>query len=238
MSHTAPGWRRVARVAGVVWIVWAVALTIFAGEVIVPVAIIAAVLVLAWLATEWKPNKISYTTFGVLSLLVVLLNAPFLVTDISHPESAIGFNTTTLPVLAALAGIGVGLSVWWRGIATAGPKTLAVLGAAFLVGLIVSVIAAFGLESDTPHAGDLDIVAKRADYTPESLTASAGTAGIFVENHDPFRHTFTMTELGIDIELPANTNRRVEVSLAPGTYQFHCRVPGHDAMTGVITVGG
>ena len=78
MSLIAQGWRRVARIAGIAWVVWAVALTILAGELIPPVVIVAAMMMLAWLATEWKPNRISLTVFGVLSLVVIVLNAPFI----------------------------------------------------------------------------------------------------------------------------------------------------------------
>jgi len=238
VSEIGQGWQRVIRIAGIVWIAWAIVLTVIAGEVIPPVMIVAGVMVLAWLATEWKPNRISFTTFGVLSVLVIVLNAPFLVADLSHPESAIGFNTTTLPVLTALAGILAGLSVWWAALAgKAATRTVLVLAGLFLVGIVVSVIGALGLKSDTAQAGDLDLLAKRADYLPEALTASPGTLGVFVENQDPFRHTFTITELGVDVEIPANTDRRIELDLPAGTYRFHCTVPGHDAMNGTITVG-
>jgi len=50
MSLIAQGWRRVARIAGIAWVAWAVALTILAGELIPPVVIVAAVMMLAWLA--------------------------------------------------------------------------------------------------------------------------------------------------------------------------------------------
>jgi len=238
MSLIAQGWRRVARIAGIAWVAWAVALTILAGELIPPVVIVAAVMMLAWLATEWKPNRISLTVFGVLSLVVIVLNAPFIAGDLAHPESAWGFNTTTLPVLLAAAGILVGLSVWWGALTErASARALVVLGGVFVAGLALSVVAAMGVESDTAQAGDLGIVAKRADYTPEALTASAGTVAIFVENQDSFRHTFAIAALDLEIEVPGNTDRRIEVALHPGTYDFLCTVPGHDSMTGTITVG-
>ena len=238
MSEIGQGWRRSIRIAGIVWIAWAITLTVVAGEVIPFVVIIAAVMALAWLAAEWKPSRITFTVFGVLSLAILVLNLPYLTADLAHPESAIGFNATTATVLTAVAGTLAGLSVWWAALAgKAATRTGLVLGGLFLVGLVVSVIAALGLKSDTAQAGDLDLLAKRADYLPEALTASPGTVGVFVENQDSFRHTFTITDLGVDVEIPANTDRRIELELPTGTYQFHCTVPGHDAMNGTITVG-
>ncbi|MDP3892525.1 cupredoxin domain-containing protein [Nocardioides sp.] len=70
------------------------------------------------------------------------------------------------------------------------------------------------------------------------MTASSGTVGTLVENRDPVRHTFTIEQLGIDVELPAGTNRRVEFTALAGTYAFHCTVPGHESMTGMIVVRG
>ena len=238
MSEVAQGWRRVIRIAGIVWFAWAVITSLVAGEVIPFVVIMAAVMVVAWLAAEWRPNRITFTVFGVLSLLILLLNIPFVATDLAHPESAIGFNTTAATALAAIAGTLAGLSVWWNALAgKVASRTLLVLGGLFLVGLVVSVIGALGLKSDTAQAGDLDLVAHRADYLPEALTAAPGTVGVFVENQDAFRHTFTITALGVDVEIPASTNRRIELELPAGAYQFHCTVPGHEDMTGTITVG-
>jgi len=62
--------------------------------------------------------------------------------------------------------------------------------------------------------------------------------GTLVENRDPVRHTFTIEQLGIDVELPAGTNRRVEFTALAGTYAFHCTVPGHESMTGMVVVRG
>lgn len=58
-----------------------------------------------------------------------------------------------------------------------------------------------------------------------------------MDNRDPIRHTFAIEALNIEVELPANTARRVDVSAAPGTYEFKCTVPGHENMKGTLTLG-
>ncbi|MDX1467175.1 MAG: cupredoxin domain-containing protein [Halomonas sp.] len=231
-------WRRLAAATAVAWAVWATVLTIVIGGIEPFVLIFAVVPILAWVATRWKPNRITYTIFGVVGILVILLNLPFVVEDLAHPESAFGFNITTWALLTALTMILVAVRAWRSLGDAAADRILWGVGALFLIGLVVSVVAALGLEDDERVAGDLEVVAEEVEFVPETLTASAGDIGVFIDNRDPGRHTFTIEELGIDQELPANTARRVSFDAPAGTYEYICTVPGHEDMKGTLTVGG
>jgi len=237
MSSISSVWRLVARIAALTWLAWAVVLTIAIGGLEPFVLITAAVPLLAWAATLWRPNRITFTIFGALGLLAILFFSPTILEDIVHPESAFGFNTTIVPTLASLLMIGVGVAAW-TGLgnrsATRSWVTAAVL---FTVGLVVSVVAALGLEDDETQAGDVSLVAESAEWSTESLSATGGTVAVFVRNEDPVRHTFSIDELDIEVELPAGTDRRVEFSAPAGTYTFFCAVTGHDSMTGTLVVG-
>ena len=231
-------WRRVAAATAIAWAVWAVVISVVIGGIEPFIMIFAIVPILAWGATRWKPNRITFTIFGVVGLLVILLNLPFIVEDFAHPESAFGFNISTWATLTAVLMILVGIQAWRSFGDRAADRILGIAGALFLVGLLVSVIAALGLEDDEPMAGDLEVFAEEVEFMPESLTAEAGTVGVFIENEDPGRHTFTIDELDVDQELPANTARRVTFEAPPGTYEYYCAVPGHEDMKGTLTVGG
>ena len=231
-------WRRVAAITAIAWAVWAVFITILIGGIEPFVMIFAIVPMLAWGATRWKPNKITYTIFGVVGLLVILLNLPFIVEDLAHPESAFGFNIGTWALLTAVLMILVGIQVWKSFGDRAADRVLGVVGALFLVGLVVSAIAALGLEDDERMAGDIEVVAEEVEFMPETLSAAAGTVAVFIDNKDPGRHSFTIDELGVDQELPASTARRVTFDAPPGTYEYICTVPGHENMKGTLTVGG
>ncbi len=106
-----------------------------------------------------------------------------------------------------------------------------------VVGAVIGIIAALGLEDDTAVAGDIQIVAEDVEFSPDALSGAGGSVGVLVDNRDPIRHTFTIEALNIEVELPANTARRVDVSAAPGTYEFKCTVPGHENMKGTLTPG-
>lgn len=72
---------------------------------------------------------------------------------------------------------------------------------------------------------------------PTRYRRAGDSVGVFVDNKDPIRHTFAIEALDIEVELPANTARRVEINAPPGAYDFLCTVPGHDQMKGTITLG-
>jgi uncharacterized cupredoxin-like copper-binding protein len=83
------------------------------------------------------------------------------------------------------------------------------------------------------------VLAEGLGFLPTALDSSGGTVGVFIENNDPFRrHTFTIDELEVDVELPGGTSQRVDVSAPPGTYEFYCAVPGHEKMKGTLTITG
>ena len=65
---------------------------------------------------------------------------------------------------------------------------------------------------------------------------SAGTNTFFVTNADPVAHSFSIDELDLDVQAPAGLSGRATVDLAPGEYTYHCRIAGHDFMTGTLVV--
>jgi plastocyanin len=231
------GWRRVAAISAATWLVWAIGFSIIIQTIEPFILIFAVVPIAAWGVTVWKPGKASYTTFGALGLLTILLNLPFVISDLSHPESALGFNTGTVALLAATLQTLVGVRVWVSLSERFARRSWQTAAALFVVGLAISVVAAMGVEDDAAQAGDTMVRAYHVEFLPGSFTAPGGTA-VFIENQDPTRHTFTIEELGIDVELPANTARRVEIAAPAGTYEVTCAVPGHESMKATLTISG
>lgn len=233
-----PAWRRVAAIVAVAIAAWVILVTLATGEIIPPVVIIAAAFIVAWGFTRWRPNRITFGVFGGIGLATVLTNVPFVLEDLSHPESAFGFSTTLLTLLASILAVLVGITAW-RSLSerTASRATVAA-GAILVVGIAVSTILALGLEDDPAEAGDIPLSADAAEWVPESLNATAGTVAVYVENLDPIRHTFAIDALDLEVELPASTGRRIEFTAPAGSYEFFCTVPGHENMVGTIEVGG
>lgn len=57
-----------------------------------------------------------------------------------------------------------------------------------------------------------------------------------VDNQDPYAHTFTVDELGVNQTMVAGQSARVEITAAPGEYRYYCAIPGHEFMEGTLLV--
>jgi plastocyanin len=233
-----PAWKRVAAIVAVAIAAWVILITLATGEIIPPVIIIAAAFIVAWGFTRWRPNRITFGVFGGIGLATILMNIPFVLGDLSHPESAFGFSTTLLTLLASILAVLVGMAAWRPLSERAASRATVAAVAILVVGIAVSIILALGLEDDSAQAGDVRLAADTAEWVPESLSATAGSVAVYVENLDPIRHTFAIDALDLEVELPASTGRRVEFTAAAGSYEFMCTVPGHENMVGTIVVGG
>ena len=75
------------------------------------------------------------------------------------------------------------------------------------------------------------------DVSPTHFAAS-GIRQYALPARCGIRHTFTIEELGVDLEVPAHKAGRIDIDAAPGIYQFVCSVPGHEAMTGTLIIEG
>lgn len=171
-------------------------------------------------------------TSGLLFLMMALLGSE----DLAHPESWRGFVGSLGILLLAGVGVlaGVGLLREWD---VDWADRIGVSAAAILVtGVVLGLGAASSLEDDVAETGDLAVTAVDVRFQPTALAAPHGPIDIFIENRDPIRHTFTVRALGIDIELPALTDRRVSFEAPPGAYTVICDVPGHERMSMTLFV--
>ena len=90
----------------------------------------------------------------------------------------------------------------------------------------------------TEPAADATLVAKNVAFSSSSLSMSSGDVTLSLANQDLFWHTFTIDSLGVDLPVPVGATRSVTFTVAPGTYEFECRIPGHPeaGMVGTLTV--
>jgi plastocyanin len=184
------------------------------------------------------PRRAGPITVLVVMTLLVLVNLPAIAEDLVHPESFVNFalfaiTPLTLAVVAVVAAVAALRSAPDRSASRAAYGAIAVI----VVGGGVSLVATLGVEDDTMAAGDLLLIAEEAEFSPVTLTGPVGVA-VFVDNEDPVRHTFAVPDLELEVELPANTKRRIEIAAPAGAYQFVCTVTGHDSMKGTLRIEG
>jgi plastocyanin len=78
-------------------------------------------------------------------------------------------------------------------------------------------------------------------FTTESLQANAGEVTIVMENPSSVPHNVAIKGGGVDEKgevVGKDEESEVSATLEPGSYEFYCSVPGHEAagMKGELTV--
>jgi uncharacterized cupredoxin-like copper-binding protein len=91
-----------------------------------------------------------------------------------------------------------------------------------------------------PDGPKLEVSAKEFGFTPATLTMKAGQpTDIVLKNDGSIEHDFSVDAAGFKLPVPASGTGDLPLTIAkPGTYPFHCSVPGHEGagMKGTITV--
>lgn len=113
------------------------------------------------------------------------------------------------------------------------------------VGVLAAFSAVLTLTSRTTVDADAELWVHLSnfEYGKDSYSVAGGST-IAVRNDDPFLHTFTIDELGIDLTLGPRSAETVEVPAQAGTYVVYCRPhtadpesPGETDMASTLTIG-
>lgn len=212
-----------------------VALQGIAGEMTPFWALPAAVYLLLGLAVLWRASRWLLVTAIVVPLLQVGTSAPFMIPGFTHPETPASFLPEVFTVVASVVVV-VGAVMSLRGVERRSRRPIAALaGMIAAAAVVTSVAAAAGVSSEAQQTGDVPVTAVSVSY-PERIDVEQGGT-LWMQNQDPFRHTFVVEGTNMRTELPGSAAARIDVDLPPDTYTFYCDVPGHeDVMQGVLYV--
>lgn len=230
-------WATVAKIGASTIVVWSVALQLIAGEPIPPVAVIGVVFLAFAPFIDAHRRKLGLA-LAIVAVLAVGGNLPPILDELSHPESAPAFILTLLSVLGAVMAFMGGLGIFFGWNADVGRRLVFGAALVFVIGAFTSVSIAANTVSDGARSSDVEVVTRQVAFDPTEISIGAEDTGIWVDNRDGIRHTFSVPELGIDLDVPALKSRRVDIDAAPGTYEIFCEVPGHESMTATLTVTG
>jgi uncharacterized cupredoxin-like copper-binding protein len=122
-------------------------------------------------------------------------------------------------------------------------KVFRFLSLSLVAVLSMAFVAACNGDDDNDVAngnGSATVETPGMNFDPDSLSMDAGsTLEVTVDNTDTTTHTFTIDELGIDLEVAGGESDTVTIE-APdaGEYEFYCAVPGHReaGQVGTLTV--
>ena len=184
-----------------------------------------------------RGGKASVLVLGVLSVIFIVTNLPFLMETLSVPASPIDFITNALLLLAAITAAVAGFFAFREAAADGGPAKFArvVMGVA-AVAVVFAVFSFVTYEDDTKQDGDIEMTTVDFEFQPEEIDANGGTVGVFITNEDPASHTFTIEELDVDVVIPQGAKVRVEFEADGGEYEFICVPHEGNGMTGTLQV--
>lgn len=233
------GWRHLQIIAAIA------ALVSFVAPMVIDLSLEPFLLAMAapfavglMLAVRWP--RVAVIWLGVVSLAVLLFSAPFLGEALTHPESAADFLPLALFALATFVGAVTAIPALREskggGRQTRVPRIVAAASAAVLFAATAWSFAAFtGLEDAAPQSGDILVTTEDFNFSPKAVSTDAGTIAVAVTNHDNTRHTFSISELGVELSLPPGTTQRATFTAEPGTYTFFCSP--HPDMQGQLVAG-
>jgi plastocyanin len=202
----------------------------------IPPLAIYVLLVGGGLAVRRRKPTVGVVLVGASTLLISALNAAIMVDSLSRPRDPVDFTLAVLGWAAALCTAVAIVPAVRRRPASTAPEALSVVAAAAVIlALAVSVIGWLTLDQVAAVSGDTEVVIAETAFPP-TVTAAAGDSAVFIDNRDPYAHTFTVDELGVNQTLVAGQSARVAISAAPGEYRYYCAIPGHEFMEGTLLV--
>lgn len=88
-----------------------------------------------------------------------------------------------------------------------------------------------------PASSSWSVTAKEFSFTPNVISAPAGTVTLTITNAGQLPHTFTIDGLA-DVAVGVGETKTVSFQATAGTYRIYCNAPGHASagMTGTLLV--
>ena len=218
--------------AGVIWmvagLVWGLDFGDSAGFLIPTIVVPALAAFAVWRSGTWAK------VVGILVALLTLGTLWFTAFGLFEPDSFFDFVGGLLVGPGAVIAI-VGCVQAIRTRSTGEPTSRRDGGEARAIKAIVAVVAGLTVVSavvtfvgrSTADASGADGEVALEDFSFETgeddgLTVTGGDT-VYVENEDPFQHTFTVDDLGIDVAFGPGSQELIEIPAQPGTYTLYCR---------------
>jgi plastocyanin len=208
---------------------------LLAGHLIPPLAIFGTLTLVLGAVTLRRRGRWLLVTDAVVAAVYLVGSVPFLVAHLAHPESPVSFLTEVFLLVAFLTVI-VGAVLRLRGAGDPARRRTVLVGAGIAaLATVGSLVAAITYDAEAPQDGDVPLVTERSGF-PDAVEIPAGETVLWIDNRDPFHHTFVIDDTDVRAVLAANSSVRVPVDLLPGSYRFWCDVPGHESMEGTLHV--
>ena len=190
------GWVKLTAVGGVISAIGPLVPQVAAG--FEPFLTMLAAPFMAGLVLLRFARKTGVVWLGVVSLALLVMNAPFTVDALMHPESPADFVPVTMltvgGLLAVIATVPAFRAARGRQSDSAFPRIAAVAGFLVVVAAIAgSMTALAAVTNDAPVDGSVIVDMENFAFGPEAITAAGGEVRLYVTNNDSARHTSRWT---------------------------------------------
>ena len=186
---------------------------------------------------------------AVWALLNLVMNAPSILPSLTHVDSFFDFGLS-LPLIVSLVVATVGGVTAFvqnrrgtaRTAATGSEKRVFSAIIVVVVGLMVLSgilqIATTTTVSAEDKVGAVEVAMEDIEFAPARINVAADSPSkLAVKNEDLIVHNLTIEALDISVSITGGSEKLIELpSLAAGTYEYVCTVPGHDDMKGTLVV--
>lgn len=185
-------------------------------------------------------RKVGIIWLGVVSLVLLVMNAGFIPGALMHPESPADFVPISMLTVAALTAVISTIPAFRTARGRESDSRFPKLAAGVAVVLVAAAVAgSFAAKemvtSDAPGTGSIAITQENFAFGPDTITAKAGEVSLYVTNNDSARHTFTVDELGVDVSIAPGQSRLIRFDAEAGSYRFYCK-PHDPGMDGDLVV--
>jgi uncharacterized cupredoxin-like copper-binding protein len=201
--------------------------------------LIAAGLVAGIPIGRWRWTPLLATLLGTLT---VVGNGQVILYELTHPGAPHVFGYFVVAAVLTLVAIAGGILATVQNYRFApaerrtprwlGPSLIALAAMSVGAMLVGALPRAAGLSVSPDALAELPaVVTHELHFEMPDLTARVGeTVALRLDNQSNIPHTFTVDELGVNVEMPANsTGLALFRADAAGTYTLYCDVPGHRA---------
>jgi plastocyanin len=185
-------------------------------------------------------RKIGIIWLGIVSLVLLVMNAGFIPDALKHPESPADFVPVSMLTVGGLIVVMAAIPAFRVARGRQSNSRLPRVAAAVAVVLVAAAAAgSFATKrmvtSDAPGIGGIALTQENFAFGPETITAQSGEVSLHVTNNDSSRHTFTVDELGVDVSIAPGQSRLIRFDADPGSYRFYC-MPHDPGMDGDLII--
>jgi hypothetical protein len=166
---------------------------------------------------------------GIVTGLFTAMGLIWTAFGLTRPASFFDFVPATLVVPGALIGLGASVAaIVRRNRLTASdekPERTWIRGMLVAVAVLVGASSLFTVAAKrTVDSSEASAGVRLRDFEFDRPAYDLlGASTVYVRNDDPFFHTFTVDELGIDVGLNPGSQALIRIPARPGNYLLYCR---------------